>query len=331
MLNVGQASEVSEGIIVGYGQSEDRTKIHETIPRKLRVPIKENEECFLEDFEFAKISSRRTFCAGPKNGTGACRGDFNWFFKVKWFLFWNSNEGDSGSGLFVRIGKVFYLRGIISSSLFDGNGNCDVNNYALYTNVPLYLRWIDSPSDPTTLLETPRRQPTRPPLVETQKPCGVMGGSTGLIQGGQRSSAEAFPWTVAIFLKEDLDLYVHKAVGTLISNKHVVSLGNPIIYRNNTNALVPVDVNRLKTYFGIKNFRESFVSGVFIIDGAYKILLHPNIKPEVPRSADIAIIILQSPIFFTNLISPICLWNFSNDLQSIVGRTGYSVGWGMLN
>lgn len=76
MLNPGQDLGIQEGIIVGYGQSEDKTKKHETTPRKLKVPIKLNADCFLDNFEFAKISSNRTFCAGLKNSTGACRGKF---------------------------------------------------------------------------------------------------------------------------------------------------------------------------------------------------------------------------------------------------------------
>lgn len=76
MINSGEDSQSQEGIIVGYGQSEDKTKNHETIPRVLKVPIKKNEDCFLENFLFAKLSSKRTFCAGLRNGTGACRGNF---------------------------------------------------------------------------------------------------------------------------------------------------------------------------------------------------------------------------------------------------------------
>lgn len=68
---------------------------------------------------------------------------------------------------------------------------------------------------------------------------------------------------------------------------------------------------------------------MLIVDGASRIVLHPNIRIDVPRSADIAVIFLQSPIFFTNLISPICLWTQGSELRQIVGKFGYSVGWGI--
>lgn len=250
------------------------------------------------------------------------------------FLILISLSGDSGSGLFIKIGSTYYLRGIVSSSLFDENGNCDVKNYAVYTDVPQYLKWIENPNDPSSLLETPQT-PQITQNSDTKKPqssqqqCGIMSEPTNLIQGGQKSSRNAFPWTVAVFIREDFDLYEHKAVGTLISNKHVVSLGNPISYNSIANVLTPVDVDRLKMYFGVNSFSESYVSGALIIDGALKIVLHPNIKTEIPRSADIAIIFLQSPIFTTSLISPVCLRNPMSDFKEIVGKTGYAVGWGI--
>lgn len=303
---LGPVIEAKEGIIIGYGQSEDKSKNFETTPRMLKVPIKENEECFLENFEFAKISSKRTFCAGSKNGTGACR-------------------GDSGSGLFVRVGSRYFLKGIVSSSLFDEHGNCDVNNFSVYTNVGLYLRWIENPNDPESLREE-NTSVTESPSLNRNESCGVMSESSGLIQGGQQSSSGNFPWTVAIFLREGIDLYEHKAVGTLISNKHVVSLANPLSYLNEANVLVSVLVERLKMYFGIDNLSETSVPGGLIIDGALRITFHPNFISQVPRSADVAIIFLQSPIFLTSRISPACLWTSRNNLND---QQGFAVGWGI--
>jgi len=64
---------LKEGTVSGWGQSEDKSKVHETIPRKLVVPIKRNEECFLESFQITKIASTRTFCAGARDGRNPCR------------------------------------------------------------------------------------------------------------------------------------------------------------------------------------------------------------------------------------------------------------------
>lgn len=156
---------------------------------------------------------------------------------------------------------------------------------------------------------------------------------TNLIQGGQKSSRRNFPWTVAIFIREKFDLYEHKAVGTLISNKHIVSLGNPLSYQNDANFLLPIDVNRLKMYFGVESFSESYTSGALIIDGALKIVLHPLMNVQIPRSADIAVIFLLSEVFTTGFISPACLMiseTMKSDFASkIEGKVGYAVGWGI--
>lgn len=132
------------GTVAGWGQSADKSKYYEPVPTMLKVPIHTNEDCYLKNPLLAKLSSKRTFCAGSGNGTGVCL-------------------GDSGHGLFVRLANVFYLKGIVSSSMID-DGTCDVYNYAIYTNVNMYSRWISnllnennsSSKRPTTTTITPK-------------------------------------------------------------------------------------------------------------------------------------------------------------------------------
>jgi hypothetical protein len=258
----------------------------------------------------------------------------NFWFPTRYSI---SFTGDSGSGLFIKIGSTYFLKGIVSSSLFKANGQCDVDNYAVYTDIPQFSKWIENPNDlspvfgstkvpPTTPATTnlPVIQPTTEPPVES---CGVMSQPESLIQGGQRASRKSFPWTVAIFTREDFDLYEHKAVGTLISDRHVVSLGNPLSYRNNANVLLPIDVNRLKMYLGVESFSEAYILSSLIIDGALKIVLHPKIRTQVPRSNDVAVIFLLSPILRSEFIAPVCLLPPGN--FEVAGKVGYAVGWGI--
>ena len=115
---------INKGFVVGYGKSEDETKLHENIPKIIETPIHKNEDCFYKNYLLAKLSSRRTFCGGTGNGTGVC-------------------NGDSGSGLIILDGNTFYLRGVVSSSLLNGRRECNVDNYAVFTDVAKYIEWIN--------------------------------------------------------------------------------------------------------------------------------------------------------------------------------------------
>lgn len=114
----------NEGIVTGWGKSEDRTKFHENIPKLISAPMQSNEQCFFETQALLGLSSKRTFCAGLKNGSGVC-------------------NGDSGGGFFIKVNQVFYLKGIVSSSLVRDGRECDVSRNAVYTNVPKFYNWID--------------------------------------------------------------------------------------------------------------------------------------------------------------------------------------------
>lgn len=112
---------------MGWGQSERTGLKSETIPYQVKLNAVEGSICYTNDSDVASISSTNTFCAGG-SGTGPCK-------------------GDSGGGFFVSIGNVWYLKGIVSASLFTTESKCDVNRFAIYTNVHKFLRWITANAD----------------------------------------------------------------------------------------------------------------------------------------------------------------------------------------
>ena len=116
---------ITKGYVVGYGVSEDETKVHENIPKVIETPIQKNEDCFVKDKSLAKLSSNQTFCGGTGTGVGVCK-------------------GDSGSGLVVNYTGTYYLRGIVSSGLKGGKYVCDVDTYSIFTDVTKYIDWINS-------------------------------------------------------------------------------------------------------------------------------------------------------------------------------------------
>jgi len=57
--------------------------------------------------------------------------------------------------------------------------------------------------------------------------------------------------------------------------------------------------------------------------------LHPDYNHQSANGdSDLAILTLRTPVEFSPSIKPICMWYDSIDLQSIVNKMGYIVGWG---
>lgn len=127
----------TDGLIVGWGKSEDETKIHENLPKLIKAPIQTNENCFLNTKVLVDFSSNRTFCAGLRNGSGVC-------------------TGDSGGGLFIKVDGVYHLKGIVSSSFIKDVG-CDVSRNAIYTNVLKFNDWIRDKTGGETISSTNQR------------------------------------------------------------------------------------------------------------------------------------------------------------------------------
>ena len=113
----------TEGHVAGWGNNRKSRNLYEVIPAKLKVPIHTNEDCFLTTKNLVDLASNRTFCAGRGDGSGVC-------------------NGDSRGGVSIKVGSVFYFRGIVSSGLRD-QMNCDVTKYSIFTDVLKFKPWID--------------------------------------------------------------------------------------------------------------------------------------------------------------------------------------------
>lgn len=47
-----------------------------------------------------------------------------------------------GGAYIVKKSKKSYLRGIVSSSLLDNSGSCDIKNFAVFTDTAKFTTWI---------------------------------------------------------------------------------------------------------------------------------------------------------------------------------------------
>lgn len=293
----------STGIIVGYGKSEDQTKKHENIPKKIEVPIHDQEKCFLTQPNLAKISSRRTFCAGTGDGNGVC-------------------AGDSGGGIMIKINDVYYLRGIVSSSLVR-DGSCDLKNYAIFTNVLKYQAWINSRGNSVSLTATDERiHYALGNGYQTFSECGTMNSISGLIQRGEFTSRREFPWMASIVIKNG----GFNSSGVLVSNKHVVTYPIGVSgWNKELQRLKPNALDRVTIYLGAL---EHGVSNY--VFGASQITLHPYLKEtDDTRINDVAVVTLTSAVQFSDFIKPACLWTYNDDLNLISKSPLYAVGYGI--
>ncbi|XP_011858837.1 PREDICTED: serine protease gd-like, partial [Vollenhovia emeryi] len=58
-------------------------------------------------------------------------------------------------------------------------------------------------------------------------------------------------------------------------------------------------------------------------------MIHPDyVHDRFTSDSNLAILTLWTPVEFNPFIRPICLWSGSPNLDTVVNRTGYVVGWG---
>lgn len=113
----------AKGIVTGWRKRDDM--VTGNVLQVARASIETNGQCLPGHGQLAEKSSERTFCVGLQNDSSVCTG----------------NNG--GSGLFIQSDGVFYLKGIVSSTL-DKDDPCNTSRNAVYTNVLKFREWIEA-------------------------------------------------------------------------------------------------------------------------------------------------------------------------------------------
>ena len=131
----------TQGHVQGWGMNRKSGNKNEEIPTKLEIPIHTNEHCWYTEPGLLASSSLRTFCAGKADGRGIC-------------------HGDSGGGVSIKVGSVFYFRGIVAATLVDQIG-CDVTKFAIFTDVLKFKPWIDQVMSEQDELLVPEVDPAK--------------------------------------------------------------------------------------------------------------------------------------------------------------------------
>lgn len=212
--------------------------------------------------------------------------------------------GDSGGGLFIKYKDVYYLRGIVSSSLISDD-LCDVNNYAVFTDVIKLKDWIKLKKD----------------QVKNEE-CGVMSASTGLIQGGEFSTRKEFPWMASVVIKNGL----FNLSAVLLSHRHVLASGlYSTNHVGNSQKFNILALDRVKIYLAALKHDES--EHVF---SPSKMALHPHVKEiDGVTIINIMVLTLSKSVEFSDFIRPICLWTGCDDSNLIKNSPIFVAGYGV--
>uniref|UniRef100_A0A182RPS9 Peptidase S1 domain-containing protein n=1 Tax=Anopheles funestus TaxID=62324 RepID=A0A182RPS9_ANOFN len=143
------------GTVVGWGWTEHKTT--SAVLRQANIPVVSADDCLKSDRNlYSQVLTTKVYCAGSRNGTSSC-------------------NGDSGGGMFFRMGGYWFLRGLTSFSSQNETeiGICNSYGYVVYTDVAKYLDWM---SDKGVRFDDPLH--SQPVPTPTSKPVPSDGSST---------------------------------------------------------------------------------------------------------------------------------------------------------
>ncbi|XP_011867305.1 PREDICTED: serine proteinase stubble-like isoform X2 [Vollenhovia emeryi] len=145
------------------------------------------------------------------------------------------------------------------------------------------------------------------------------------ISNGDNVLPGQWPWMVALYLLiPDEQVNQFKCTGTVLTTTHIITVAHCLKWHFYGNATI--DPDYLYVAFGYFDSDLWFDRGT-INRGVASYKLHPD---EQWRNADsdLAIVTLKTPVEYNPFIKPICLWSGSTNLDDIIGKTSYIVGWG---
>ncbi|CAL7944456.1 unnamed protein product [Xylocopa violacea] len=213
---------------------------------------------------------------------------------------------------------------------FKANNNVFLNNPKLNfgkPKTPVESRgnspFLHPTSKPTTTTTTTT---TTTPKTTTQPNYGECGRKNDdsinrLIVRGSSALPGQWPWLVAIFLVRRE--FEYRCSGSLVTNRHVITAAHCCQFQGMNIPVVTllVSVGR----YQLRNWMED--GSVTREVKQYKI--HPDYNADSKSAdADLAILSLREKVEFSELIRPICFWSGSTNLEDVVGKIGYVVGWG---
>ncbi|XP_075163211.1 ovochymase-like [Haematobia irritans] len=150
-------------------------------------------------------------------------------------------------------------------------------------------------------------------LTTEEEGCGLINQTTPKIVGGDESQIGAWPW-MALLGYDPYSVRPFKCGGTLISNRHVITAAH----------CIRRDLSFVRLgEFDLSTESETTHKDINIIKHAK----HPDFGKN--QRSDLAILLLETVVQFTDLIAPICMPNsIQLRSKSYVKSMPYVAGWG---
>ncbi|KAJ6642103.1 Leucine-rich repeat-containing protein 15, partial [Pseudolycoriella hygida] len=145
-----------------------------------------------------------------------------------------------------------------------------------------------------------------------------------VIQSGNEATRGQWPFAVVLYNLRDSQ---HFCGGSLISRKHVLTAAHCVQAKYSEDILSPLDLVAILGAHNITNFDQDGV----VRANVAQIYVNPDWDPYSSSfDADIAVLVLNEIVQFTNYIRPICMPTDSADINSAtISVNGTIVGWGL--
>ncbi|XP_049294231.1 transmembrane protease serine 9-like [Anopheles funestus] len=140
-----------------------------------------------------------------------------------------------------------------------------------------------------------------------------------LIQNGLDAKPGHWPWHAAIFYIKN-DLFDYKCGGSIIDENTILTAAHCVFTSGVKRA------SEVSIHVGRNHIKED--AEYTQIHDAQDIIVHPKFRSGTIYN-DIALIKLDTSITWSKFVQPVCLWNLDESWNTIVGKNGTIVGFGL--